>query len=159
TCPRSVPSSIKEVHMRRLLVLVPFLVAPALALGAATVGPPGGPAPKALVGIWKVQITSAQLHKLAEPTSKRTWQINFINGKYDKYARALGYGPVNERNDAVPYGVAGNKLYLNCLNQDGAPIAGYASYSWTVAGGSLHFKLVNEPCKNAFLRDRIVILT
>jgi hypothetical protein len=145
--------------MRRLFVFVPFLVAPALALGAATVGPPGGPAPKPLIGVWKVQITPAELHKLEYPGSKRGWQINFINGKYDKYARALGFGPANERSDAVPYGVTGSKVYLSCLNEEGAPIAGYATYSWTVAGGSLRFKLVKEPCKNALLRDRIVILT
>lgn len=145
--------------MRRLLVLVPFLVAPALALGAATAGPPGGAAPKALVGIWKTQITQAELQKLEAPGSKRNFQINFINGAYLKYARALGFGPTGEKNDAVPYGVTGNKLYLSCLDDNGSPIAGYATYAWTVSGASLRFKLVSEPCKNAFLRDRILILT
>lgn len=59
----------------------------------------------------------------------------------------------------MPYGVNGKRLRLSCLDDNGSPIRGYGTYTWTISSGKLGFKLVNEPCKNLGLRDRVPILT
>jgi hypothetical protein len=142
----------------------PFIAA-AVATGAigvvaaAAAATPGGPAPKALAGTWRTTLTSADLHRLKGPDSTKVWTIIIVNSRYLSYARALGFGPASSGRDSVPFGVTGHKLYLSCLNADGAPSRGYATYSWQVAGGSLRFTKVSEPCSDRILRNRIVILT
>ena len=128
-----------------------------VAAGAAAT--PGGPAPKALAGTWRTTLTAADLHRLKAPDAHKAWTIIIVNSRYLTYPRALGFGPVASGRDTVPFGVSGHKLYLACLNADGAPSRGYATYSWQVAGSSLRFTKVSEPCRDPYLRDRIVILT
>jgi hypothetical protein len=128
-----------------------------VAAGAAAT--PGGPAPKSLAGTWRTTLTSADLYRLKAPDAHKVWALIIVNSRYLSYPRALGFGPVTSGRDTVPFGVGGHKLYLACLNADGAPTHGYATYSWQVTGGALRFTKVSEPCRDPILRDRIVILT
>lgn len=141
----------------------PFIAA-AIAAGvigvvaAGASATPGGPAPTALTGTWRTTLTSADLHRLKAPDAHKAWTIIIVNSRYLTYPRALGFGPVTSGRDTVPFGVSGHKLYLACLT-DGTPSRGYATYSWRIAGGTLRFTKVSEPCRDPYLRDRIVILT
>ena len=49
---------------------------------------------------------------------------------------------------------------MQCLAGDlGLPAPGYGTYSWSIKGKTLTMKLVNKPCKDRGLRNRIAILT
>jgi hypothetical protein len=137
------------------LSLVLLLAVPAVAT-ASTAALPGGAAPRALVGTWQTTLSAADAAHIRDPN--RTWQLVVVNGRYLTYPRALGLRPKGSGGDTVPFGATGGRLYLSCLT-DGVPSKGYGTYSWTVAGKTLRFKLVSEPCRDPILRDRIVILT
>jgi hypothetical protein len=147
--------------MHRLFaVLLALGLVPAAALAARTVaGPPGGAAPKALVGTWRTTLDQADIQKLAAQETHKTWELVIINGKYLSYARALGLRPAGVKGDTVPFAVSGHKLLVSCLNDDGLVAKGYGVYSWAVSGKTLRVKLLKEPCRDRILRDRIVILT
>jgi len=147
--------------MRRfVLVLVALGLVPSIALAAGgAAGPPGGAAPKALVGTWRTTLGPADIQKLSAAVNQKTWELVVINGKYLSYPRALGLRPRGAKGDAVPFAVSGHKLLLSCLDDAGLAINGYGVYSWTVSQSTLRLQLVKEPCKNKYLRDRIVILT
>jgi hypothetical protein len=89
---------------------------------------------------------------------QRTWELVVVNTRYLTYPRALGLRPAGEGGDTVPFGVRGDKLYLQCLVA-GAPARGYGTYRWTVTGKTLMLRLVAEPCRERDLRNRITILT
>jgi hypothetical protein len=132
------------------------------ALAATAVGStrvPGGPAPKPLVGTWRTTLTTSDLERLAAPDAHRSYTLAVANTKYLAYPRALGFGPTGSGRDTVPFGFTGHLLYLACLDDNGSPIAGYATYSWSIAKGALRFRRVAEPCRGSILRDRILILT
>lgn len=145
---------------RFALVLFGVLLAvPVLALAAA--GPPGGPAPKQLVGTWKTTLTRADIARAANPAhmpTTRNWELVIVNSRYLKYPRALGLRPAGEGGDTVPFAVHAHRLYLQCLVQ-GAPSKGYGIYAWSVRGKTLRLRLVKEPCRERDLRNRIAILT
>lgn len=137
------------------------LIACALAASAAATTPtrpPGGPAPAALTGTWHTTLVPADVRKLKGPPS-RNWLLVITNANYLSYPHALGFGPVGDRRDTVLFGVSGHKLYLGCLDSNGSPAAGHATYRWTVHAHALHFTLLSEPCHDPVTRDRIVILT
>ncbi len=143
---------------RIVLLAVGLLAVPALA-SAATSSIPGGNAPTALVGTWQTTLSAAEVRRTVAPDSHRTWQLVIVNGRYLAYPRALGFRPLGQGGDTVPFGVAGHRLYLSCLSGDGVPSKGYAMYGWTIAGTTMHLKLTSEPCRDPITRDRIIILT
>jgi hypothetical protein len=145
--------------MGRLTPLIAFGIA-ACVLAAAAVGAtriPGGPASKPLAGTWRTTLTAADVHRLASGGS-RSWTLVVGNAKYLSYPHALGFGPTGSGRDTVPFGVSGHHIYLACLN-DGGIVAGYATYTWSIANGALRFTRVAEPCRDPVTRDRIVVLT
>jgi hypothetical protein len=134
------------------------------ALAAATPFiPPGGPAPKPLAGTWRTTLTRADVARASNPAhlpAHGMWELVLANGRYLKWPRALGLRPAGEGGDTVPFGFRGNRLYVECLAGDqGSVVAGHGTYSWSLRGQALRFKLVSEPCKDRDLRNRIVILT
>jgi hypothetical protein len=143
---------------RSLLLAVLLLAVPALA-SAGTSSVPGGNAPAALVGTWQTTLSPADVKRTVAPDAHQTWQLVIVNGRYLAYARALGFRPRGSGGDTVPFGVAGHHLYLSCLNGEGAPSKGFATYGWTISGKTMHLKLIAEPCRDPILRDRIIILT
>jgi hypothetical protein len=148
--------------MRSLRVLGPAFAAAALVGSAAGAGVsiPGGPAPKALVGTYRTTLSRADLAKAANPAHIPTfkWDLVIINSPYLHYPRALGLRPTGQGGDTVPFGVKGNRIYLQCL-VEGAPAPGFGTYAFTLRGKSLRLRLLREPCKERDLRNRIAILT
>ncbi len=110
-------------------------------------GPPGGAAPKALVGTWQTTLTAAELRKTSAQDAHRTWQLVIVNSRFLSYPRALGFRPAGVGGDTVPFAVAGHRLLLSCLNDSGAPTKGYGTYTWSVTGKTLRFRLVSEACR------------
>jgi hypothetical protein len=129
--------------------------------GANPVIPPGGPAPKTLVGTWRTTLTRADIAGASNPAHMTsTWELVLVNGRYLGWPRALGLRPAGQGGDTVPFGFKANHLYVSCLaGGQGRVVSGYGTYAWVLRGGSLRFRLVSEPCKDRDLRNRIVILT
>jgi hypothetical protein len=122
--------------------------------------PPGGPAPKTLLGIYRTTLTRADVAKAAYPTHIPTvgWELVVVNSGYLQYPRALGLRPVGQGGDTVPFGVQGNRINLQCL-VEGTPAPGFGSYAFSVQGKTLRLRLLHEPCKERDLRNRIAIFT
>lgn len=137
------------------------LTATVAAAASRIAAPPGGPAPASLVGTYRTTLTRADLAKAANPAHVPTfkWDLIVVNSGYLNYPRALGLRPFGQGGDTVPFGVRGNRLYLQCLDRSGAPAPGFATYAFSLSGKTLKFRLVHEPCKDRDTRNRIAILT
>jgi hypothetical protein len=122
--------------------------------------PPGGPAPRTLLGTYRTTLTRADVAKAVVPDHVPTfkWELAVVNSGYLKYRRALGLRPFGQGGDTVPFGVRGNRIYMQCL-VNGAPATGFGTYSFSIHGKTLRLHLVHEPCKEPDLRNRIAILT
>jgi hypothetical protein len=148
--------------MTRLTIAlgIGLLLTASLAGAAGPSAPPGGPAPKALVGTYRTTLTRADIARAAVPAHVPTfkWDLVIVNAPYLKYKLALGFRPTGQGGDTVPFGVQGNRLNLQCL-VDGRPAPGFGTYAFTLRGKTLTFRLVRERCKEPDLRNRIVILT
>jgi hypothetical protein len=152
----------KGITRGPLLVGLALICSTGVALGGANaVNPPGGPAPKSLVGTWRTTLTRTDIAKAAYPAHMTTsWELVLVNGRYLAWPRALGLRPAGEGGDTVPFGFKANHLYVACLaGGDGHVVSGYGTYAWSLSGRTLRFRLVSEPCKDRDLRNRIVILT
>ena len=152
----------KRTTLAPLLVGLALICSTGIALaGANAVNPPGGPAPKPLVGTWRTTLTHADVAKASNPAHMEfTWELVLVNGRYLTWPRALGLRPAGEGGDTVPFGFKANRLYVACLaGGDGHVVSGYGTYAWTLSGRNLRFKLVSEPCKDRDTRNRIAILT
>ena len=127
---------------------------------AAPSPPPGGPAPKRLVGTYTTTLTRADVAKASNPAHVPglKWELVIVNDRYLSYPHALGLRPAGQGGDTVPFGVQGGRIQLQCLVEGGAA-PGYGTYSWSLTGKTLHLRLVREPCKERDLRNRIAILT
>ncbi len=149
--------------MTRLTIVLAISLALTASVGLAAAGPrvpPGGRAPKALVGTYRTTLTRADVAKAAVPAHVPTykWELVIVNAPYLKYPLALGLRPVGQGGDTVPFGVQGNRINLQCLVA-GRPAAGFGTYAFTVRGKTLTLRLLHEPCKERDLRNRIAILT
>jgi hypothetical protein len=145
-----------------LLIALALLGSTGVALaGAKAVSPPGGPAPKALVGTWRTTLTRADIARASNPAHMTAaWELVLVNGRYLKWPRALGLRPAGQGGDTVPFGFERNRVYIECLaGGAGTVVAGHGTYAWSLRGRTLRFRLVSEPCKDRDLRNRIVILT
>jgi hypothetical protein len=155
------------MHSVRSIVLAFVLAATtteALAASGARV-PPGGPAPKQLLGTWKTRLTAADVAKAIQeymPAGTPTWQLIILNSGVGNIPRVLGLRPVGYQYSAptIPFGVQGHLIHLQCLNTGaGLPIAGHDTFRWSVSGGSLRLRAVRLVCKkNPYDRNRAVIL-
>jgi hypothetical protein len=147
--------------VRRLPLLCVVALLPATAFAARLASPgPGGPAPKALRGTWHTTLTKADQDTAAIPAHVAArWTLVIVNGKYLTYARALGLRPTGQGGDTVPFGVKGHRIYLSCLDSNAAPSSGFGTYSWSVSGGALRFRVVNDRCTNPDRRNYVAILT
>lgn len=129
--------------------------------GSNPVPPPGGSAPRALIGTYRATLTRADVAAASNPAhlpTQRTWELVIVNSPYVGYPRALGLRPAGEGGDTVPFGVRGKRIYLQCLI-DGSAAPGFGTYAWSLRGKTLRLKLVREPCQERDLRNRIAVLT
>lgn len=150
--------------MKRVFIAFALMGSTSVALAAAKPAvPPGGPAPKPLVGTWRTTLTRADIARASNPAhmpAQGTWELVLANGPYLKWSRALGLRPAGEGGDTVPFGFSGNRLFIQCLaGGEGSVVSGHGTYAWSLRDKALRFKLVAEPCKDRDLRNRIVILT
>jgi hypothetical protein len=149
---------------RPLLVASALIGSTGVALAAANpLVPPGGPAPRALVGTWRTTLTAADVARASNPAhmpAQRTWELVVGNTPYLRWPRALGLRPAGQGGDTMPFGFTGHRLYVQCLAGDqGTVVSGHGTYAWSLRGKSLRFRLVSEPCTDRDLRNQIVILT
>lgn len=146
--------------MTRALTIAVAAIALAGVAAASPPRPPGGPAPRRLLGTYRVTLTRADVAKAANPAHVPgyRWELVIVNDSYLGYPHALGLRPAGQGGDTVPFGVQGNRIYLQCL-VEGEAAPGYGTYAWSLRGKTLRLRLVHEPCKEPDLRNRIVILT
>jgi hypothetical protein len=148
-------------------------IALALTATAALAGPearfpPGGPAPKALVGTWKTVLTPADAAKAPfqrfMPSADRRgktlpWYLIILNTGVGKTPRVLGLRPGDESGPSIPFAVQGHLIHLECLDANaGLPIAGHDTFRWSLSGGTLRLKVVRLHCKNPDDGNRAVVL-
>jgi hypothetical protein len=151
--------------MTPLIVLVLGLLTTTIALEASGSRiPPGGPAPKALIGNWRTVLTAADVKKAPVqrlmPVGTPPWHLIILNTGVGNSPRVLGLRPGDESGPSIPFGVQGRLIHLECLSSGaGLPIAGHDTFSWSVRGGALRFKVVALHCKNPDDRNRAVVLT
>jgi len=149
--------------MKRIVIACALIGSTGVALGATLAIPPGGPAPKPLLGTWRTTLTRADIARASNPAhmpAQMTWELVLANGKYMAWPRALGLRPAGQGGDTAPFGFSGSRLFIQCLGGDqGSAVPGHGTYAWSLRDKSLRFKLVSEPCKDRDLRNRIVILT
>lgn len=122
----------------------------------------GGPAPKALVGTYTTKRTRAEIVSVPRPEffpSQPRWKLVILNSAVGTSPRALGLNPVGSSGPAVPFGVAGKRIHLQCQTEDGVPTRGHSTFSWSLNGRTLTFKLVSLPCKSSNDRNQPVVLT
>ena len=124
--------------------------------------PPGGAAPKQLVGTFTTKLTRADQLRwpkdalfIAEPR----WTLVIANSGSGASPRVLGLRPTKSGGPSIPFGVAGSRIYLRCLSDDGFPIRGHSTYTWSLVGRTLRFVLVSQPCKSPDDRSQVVVLT
>jgi len=143
-----------------LAVAIVFAVPAAAFAASVLTPPPGGPAPKALLGTWKVTLTKADQTKAALPAFMfSNWVLVVSNAKYLTYPRALSLRPPPHGGNAAPFGVKGNRIFIQCLGRAATVTPGYGTYTWSVTGKTLKFRRVSEPCKDLIRRNYIAILT
>lgn len=124
--------------------------------------PPGGPAPKALVGTFTTKLTHAEIVSVPRPEFfpiQPRWKLVILNSAVGNSPRALGVNPVGSGGPAIPFGVAGKRIYLQCQTEGGAPTRGHSTFTWSLSGRTLRFKLVSQPCKSSNDRNTPVVLT
>jgi hypothetical protein len=149
---------------RALLALTAFAcVATTAAAAAVAIAPaPGGPAPKSLLGTWGTTVTRADEARSAAPDhwpNQSRWELVIVNAGDGVNPRALGLRPRGEGGDSLGFGIKGTRLFLQCLDGNGIPTAGYGTYTWRLQQGTLWVSLVKEPCRDKDLRNRITVLT
>jgi hypothetical protein len=145
------------------LAALVWLVSIAGAHPTAAPPPPGGPAPKALVGTYTTTLTRDEILSVPRPRffpSNPRWKLIIINeGAGGIAPYALGLNPVGSGGPAIPFGVKKNRIFLQCINANGFPARGYSTYTWTLRGRTLTFKLVSHPCKSDDDRNQPIVLT
>jgi hypothetical protein len=124
--------------------------------------PPGGPAPKALAGTYTTKLTHAEIVSAPRPEffpSQPRWRLVILNSAVGNSPRALGLNPVGSGGPAVPFGVSGKRINLQCQTEGGVPTRGHSTFTWSLNGRTLTFKLVSQPCKSSTDRNTPVVLT
>jgi hypothetical protein len=140
----------------------------AIATGAVSAAnprvPPGGPAPKSMLGTWTTKLTAADAKRAPVqrqmPSGSPTWYLIILNSGVGASPRVLGLRPGDESGPSIPFGVAGNMIHLECLsNANGLPLRGHDTFRWSIRAGALRFKAVHLVCKAADDRNRAIVLT
>ncbi len=149
---------------RFTLLLVAALVATAATALAASAPtrPPGGPAPKALIGTWHTTLTPADVAKAPLPSHMpltRKWFLVILNTGSGTYPRVLGLRPAGEGGPSIPFGVQRNLIHLECLGSNELPIRGQDTFAWSAKAGALRLRLVRAGCRDGDDRNNAVVLT
>ena len=127
--------------------------------------PPGSDAPKALVGTYTTKLTQDEIRSAPAgyilPSDPR-WKLVILNAAGGS-ARALGMVPTNHGGATIPFSVTGKRIFLQCMSEGvgtlpGHPTRGHSTYSWSISGRMLRFKLVSQPCKSSDDKAQPIVL-
>jgi hypothetical protein len=121
--------------------------------------PPGGPAPKQLVGKYTATLSGEALRRVHISASQNHWLLTIQNKGISPAPRVLDLFPVGSGGPSIAFGVSGNHIYLGCLNDQGLFMRGHSTYMWSVNGRTLTFKLVRQPCTSSDDRTQPTVLT
>ena len=128
----------------------------------ALAAPPGGPAPKSLVGRYQAKFTldefrAAPLAKFL-PNEDTIEELAILNASPGS-PQGIGQHDLGGGSPTIPFGVMGNVIYLACIGENEKPTSAVASYRWKLQGKLLTLTKINDPCRGSNGANQAYILT
>jgi hypothetical protein len=125
--------------------------------------PPGGPAPKSLVGRYHAKFSLDDFRKapLPRPLPNKAWVeelviLNSLPGS----PQGIGLHDLDGGSPTIPFGVKGNVLYLSCISENEKPLRLTASYRWKLQRNVLTLVKIKDPCGvSRYGKNQAYILT